>query len=264
MRISKTLISGAVAAVAVAGSAMASVSTIYSNIPSTLDGSYPSIGFQASTTSELGSRINFGGSARQLTSATVTMVNWARYEDYNAGGQSYDNGQWAGNGFNHSLTLNIYAAGTGNTPGALLHTVTESKFIAYRPTGWSFNGYAQNVSFDLSAVNLTVPDSIVWSIAYNTQTRGYNPIGAPGPFDSLNVGVGPTATTVGSQADASFFVTSPYYNPNGVNGGNSFSLMTESWAQNSYQPMAEFTAVPAPGAIALLGMAGLAGRRRRS
>lgn len=262
MRISKTLMTGALAAAAVAGSAMAST-VIYSNIPSSLAGSYPSIGFQATTTSELGSRVNFAGTARQLTNFTVTMVNWARYEDYQAGGQYYDNGQWAGNGFNQALTLNIYAAGTGNTPGALLHTITESKFIAYRPTGWSFNGFAQNISFDLSALNITAPDSIVWGLAYNTQTRGYSPIGTPGPYDSLNVGVGPTATTVGSQADASFFVNSPYYNPNGPNGGNGFSLMQGSWAQNSYQPMASFSAVPAPGAVALLAIAGFAGRRRR-
>ncbi len=256
-------ISSAVAAVAVAGSAMAST-TIYSNIPSTLDGSYPSIGFQATTTSELGSRINFAGTDRQLTDFTVTMVNWARYEDYNTGGQHYSTGQWAGNGFNQNLTLNIYAAGSGNTPGALLHTVTQSHFIAYRPTGWSFNGFAQNISFDLSALNITAPDSIVWGLAYNTQTRGYSPTGVAGPYNSLNVGVGPTTTTVGSQVDSSFFVYSPYYNPTAPNGGNSFSLMTEGWAQNSYQPMASFSAVPAPGAIALLGAAGLMGRRRRN
>jgi len=253
----------AVAAAAVASSSMASVSTIYSNIPSTLDASYPSVGFQATTTSEIGSRINFGGTARQLTGFTVTMVNWARYEDYNAGGQYYGSGAWAGNGFNHSLTLNIYAAGTGNTPGALLHTLTESKFIAYRPTGWSYNGYAQNISFDLSALNITAPESIVWGLAYNTETRGYSPIGTAGPYNSLNVGVGPTTTTVGSQADSSFFVTSPYYNPTGLNGGNSFSLINESWAQNSYQPMAQFTAVPAPGAAALVGLAGMMAARRR-
>jgi MYXO-CTERM domain-containing protein len=249
---------------ALAGSATASVSTIYSNIPSTLSNSYPSVGFQATTTSELGSRINFAGTARQLSGVSITMVNWARYEDYNAGGQSYGSGQWAGNGFTHSFTLNIYAAGTGSTPGALLYTTTESKFIAYRPTGWATNGYAQNISFDLSAAGITVPESIVWGLAYNTETRGYNPIGTAGPYNSLNMGVGPTATTVGSQADSSFFVASPYYNPTGANGGNGFSLMTESWAQNSYQPMAEFTAVPAPGVAALLGMAGLAARRRRS
>jgi len=262
MRISSILISGAVAAVAVAGSAMASASTIYSNIPSPIAGHYPSIAFNANTVSQLGNRINFGGSARLLTTATVTMVNWSRFEDYNVGGIYYYSGQWAGSGFNHDFTLNFYAAGTGNTPGALLHSVTQSKFIAYRPTGWATNGYAQNISFDLSALNFTVPDSIVWTIGYNTQTAGSNPLGPtnPGPYDALNVGVGPTPTTVGSSVDTTFFVQSPAYN----NGSTILQWAEPAFAQNNaYTPMAEFTAVPAPGAVALLGMAGLAGSRRR-
>ena len=272
MRTSSILISGAVAAVAVAGSAMASAVTIYDSISGAggvgvLDGSYLSLGFQATQTAEFGDRISFGGSARTLATATFTMVNWARYEDYNVGGQYYGSGQWAGNGFNHSFTLNLYEAGTGGSRGNLITSVTETKFISYRPTGWSFNGYAQNISFDLSSLNVALPESIVWGLAYNTQTWGSSPTGVNGPYNSLNMGLNDYANggiSVGStDLDTVFWktATAAWYSDGGAAGVNVFR-QDSGWA--GYNPMASFTAVPAPGAMALLGMAGLAARRRRS
>lgn len=65
----------------VATTVTAHAEIIYNSIPGTLAGSYPSLGFQATATAEFGDRIDFGGSARSLSSATFTMVNWARLED---------------------------------------------------------------------------------------------------------------------------------------------------------------------------------------
>ncbi|MBI1190532.1 MAG: hypothetical protein GC200_07630 [Tepidisphaera sp.] len=245
---------------------LAHASSVYNSIDSTLLDSYPSLGYQATSTAEFGDRVTLGGTARQLTSATVTMVDWARYEDYNVGGQYYDNGQWAGSGFYHNLTLNIYDGGTGNAPGALIASVTQNSFIAYRPTGWSRNGYAQNVTFDLSTLNVNLPESIVWSIAFNTQTHGYNPIGAAGPYNSLNLGLNDApggGITVGStDLDKTFWNTSygPFYADGGASGVGTFREDT-TWT--GYNPMIDIQAVPAPGAAAALGLAGLVGLRRR-
>lgn len=254
-----------VASVAVAGSAMAATTTIYNSISgeggvNVLDGSYLSLGFQATQTAEFGDRVTFGGTARTLQTATFTMVNWARYEDYNAGGQYYGSGQWAGNGFNHSFTLNLYEAGSGSSKGNLITTITETKFITYRPTGWSFNGYAQNISFDLSALNITVPNSVVWGLAYNTQTYGSNPLGVSGPYNSLNMGLNDYAAggvSVGStDLDKVFWKTTyPGYTPSGQ--------FAEFAGWTGLNPMASFTAVPAPGAAALVGLAGVLAARRR-
>ena len=35
---------------------------------------------------------------------------------------------------------------------------------------------------------LTLPDEFVFGVAFNTNSWGYNPIGQPGPYESLNVG----------------------------------------------------------------------------
>ncbi|MFT3686723.1 MAG: hypothetical protein QM783_17685 [Phycisphaerales bacterium] len=236
-------------------------STIYSNIPSTLAGNYPSQAFQATATSEFGDRINFGGTDRLLQSATITMSSWALSPD---GSTTFD----------HALTLNIYAAGTGGTPGALLGTVTQVQTILYRPANWpnpnggQYGGIACNVTFDLSGLNLTAPDSIVWGLAFNTQTYGANPIGADGPWNSLNVALNTAAgggITVGSNDNLNdAFVSSTWsgnYFDGGAGGLGSFRQDDGWW--DGYTPMISFSAVPTPGAAALAGLGGIAALRRR-
>lgn len=230
--------------------------SIYSNIPGTLAGNYPSLGYQATSTSEFGDRINFGGTDRLLQSATVTMSSWARSEDF---GNAVS--------FTHPLTLNIYSAGSGATPGALLGSVTQTFSIPYRPTVWGFNGIAFNATFDFSSLNLSLPESIVYGLAYNTQSYGASPIGADGPYNSLNFalndGVG-GGITVGSNdnLDDTMWNTSfaGFYTDGGAGGVGLFRADT-NWT--GYTPMIEFNAIPTPGALALLGLGGLTVARRR-
>lgn len=232
--------------------------TIFNNIPGTLDHSYYSLGYQATQTSEFGSRIDFGGTARDLTSVTVTMVDWAKQEDYDP--------SEATTGFYHDFTFNIYAAGSGYSHGALLGSVTQTKFVPYRPTGWDRNGYAFNMSFDLTGLSLTAPDSIVYGLAFNTQSYGASPMGSAGAYNSLNFGVNDAAgggVTVGStDLDTVFLNTSTagWYTDGGANGVGIFRMDT---AWTGYAPMVEFSATPAPGAAALFGLAGMLGSRRR-
>ena len=231
-------------------------STIYSNIPGALADNYPSLGYEATSTSEFGDRINFGGTARLLQSATVTVSSWARSEDF--GGATT---------FNVPMTLNIYAAGSGATPGALLGTVTQTMVVPYRPTGYTANGIAANLTFDLSSLGLLAPDSIVFGLAFNTEHRGYNPTGVSGPWNSLNFALNEAAgggISIGSNDDLDDTMWNtthaPFYTDLGAGGVGTFRQDT-NWT--GYTPMIEFTATPTPGAAALLGLGGMAAFRRR-
>ena len=272
------LILGSMMAVT-ACNAAAFAEVIFNSIPETLNPNYTSVGYQAQQVREFGDRVTFGGSARQLSSASVTMSMWARYEDWNVGGQYYGTGAnagaYAGAGYTQSFTFNIYNAGTGDTPGALIGTVTQDKYIQYRPTGWSLSGIAQNITFDLSGLGVTLPESIVWGLAFNTQTYGVSPTGTNGPYNQLNVCYNYSSTwsppnggvTVGSTDPLTKFINSAYAAPYGGLGTvGTFSLAATGTASNGTSfgaPMVSFSAVPAPGALALLGVAGLVGGRRR-
>jgi hypothetical protein len=254
-----------VSALAIVG-VTAHAAPVYNSIDPVLAPGYPSQPFQAQQTFEFGDRVTLGGTERDLTTVSVTMVNWARYEDYNLGGQYYGTGQWAGNGFNHNLTLKIYDAGTGLNHGALLGSLTESKFIAYRPTGWATNGYAQNVTFDFTSLNITLPNSIVWGISFDTQSYGTNPLGVDGPYNSLNVGlntaVGGGITAGSTDLDRVFWntTTGAWYTDGGAGG---VGIFREDWGWTGYNPMAQINAVPEPTTMAALGLGAFAAIRRR-
>jgi len=239
-----------------ASASTALAAPIYSNIPGTLAGNYPSLGYQATSTSEFGDRVNFGGSDRLLQSATVTMSSWAKSEDFNNAAS-----------FNHPLTLNIYGAGVGATPGALLGTVTQTFVIPFRPTGWAFNGIAFNATFDFSSLNLSLPESISYGLAYNTQTHGTSPIGINGPYNSLNFALNTAPAggiTIGSNdnLDDTLWNTSfaGFYTDGGAGGVGTFRIDTD-WT--GFTPMIEFNAIPTPGAASLLAIGGLLAARRR-
>ena len=61
--------------------------------------------------------------------------------------------------------------------------------------GTCYNGYAFNLTFDLTGQNISAPDNMVFGIAYNTQSWGAAPIGTDGPYTSLNVATYPGVAT---------------------------------------------------------------------
>jgi hypothetical protein len=193
----------------VAGFPLAAGATvIYDSIPSPLPPNVPSLGYQATQTSEFGDLIQFAGASRTLSRVTVTMSDWALASDWPSFPGS------SGPTWNHPLTLNLYNvnnSGPNPAPGTLIATRTQTFAIPWRPpadptcpggTAWRasdgncYNGFAFTVVFDFTGT--LVPNQIIYGLAYNTQTWGYNPIGTPGPYESLNFGLAQLPPSVGS------------------------------------------------------------------
>jgi hypothetical protein len=254
--------------------------TMYNSIPSPLPGNEVSQAFEATSTSEFGDQIAFAaGTSRSLGIVTVTMSSWG-----------CESGNWFNNNcsttpgdtFSEPLTFNIYSVGPSNTVGSLLATTTQTFNIPFRPSAsasctgsdagkWydaasatCFNGLATNVAFDFSSQNLTLPDSVIYGVAYNTTDFGYHPYGpstcsataAGCGYDSLNVGLGcstvdvpngcpATTVTAGSDADpTTAYLNSSFtgsYCDNGAAGTGAFRLDSPtSGCWSPYTPSVEF------------------------
>lgn len=177
---------------------------VFDAIPAPLPPNIPSVGFQATQTAELGDLVTLAAdSGRHANAATVIMSSWALHSDYPT---------MPAAGFEHPVTLTFYDA----TTLAPIASITQTFLMSWRPEadptcspawkwkaadGICYSGFAFPITFDLSALNLTLPDTFVYGIAYNTNTWGYAPIGLAGPYESLNVGVLPAAPTVGTDVD---------------------------------------------------------------
>jgi hypothetical protein len=266
----KTFVGLSVAALLLCGaiSAAAQGLPIYNDIPSPLAGNYPSQPFQAQQASEFGDRVAFTIGGRALKTVTVTMSSWA-----------CQTGHWVsecttapGATFTHPITLNIYNVGPGSSVGSLLATKNQVQTIPYSPssdfahcgdTRWydgssCFNGKAANISFDLSSLNVTLPNQVIVGIAYNTSNYGSSPIGTQPcsatlegcPYDSLNVAlVDPAATlTVGvnpAPDDAYFNTQTAFlYCDGGAGGVGTFRLDAGCWT--GFKPALQITAANVP------------------
>ena len=220
------LVIGAPAATALASGTPVRSGVIYSSMPGhPAPGNLPSLGAEAYSFNELGNEITFAGTHRSLTSVTVLLSSWACVS-----------GNWfandcatpPGSTFQMPITLNIYHAAAGSdTPGSLITSVTQTFSIPYRPsaspqcestdpgtwyqlsTGQCFNGLATPVTFRFGGQGVTVPDEIVYGVAYNTTHHGYHPIGnmpcdstSQGcPYDSLNIALSEDPVNVTSGTD---------------------------------------------------------------
>ncbi|MFP5220863.1 MAG: PEP-CTERM sorting domain-containing protein [Acidobacteriota bacterium] len=249
----------------VCGAANAAV--IYNSMPDPYPHNVPSLGYQATSTQEFGDAIRFAGTERNLTSVTVALSDWAKFEDW---GALYPAG------YSHDFTLNLYNINTtpgSVTPGSLIASLTTNATVPLRPVGWDMNGILFNITFDASSLSVVLPDQIVYGLAYNTQNRGYDPIGVSGPYNSLNFGLNTSSPTVGTDLNTNsiYWNTShaPFYSDGGVAGVSLFREDSE-WAP--YTPAIMFNAdappaaTPEPGTMILMGVGalGVAFMRRRS
>lgn len=181
---------------------------VYNALPNvTSPTNYPSVGYEATSTSEFGDYVHLGGTNRTLDTVTVTMSDWAKYADY-ANDSRYTNNAST---WSWPVTLNVYGStlDANGVPTTKLATVTQMITIPWRPAsdatcpdtgygvgsawrdsaGTCYNGLAFNATFDLSSKNVTLPNDVIVGVAYNTQDHGSVPTGTTGPYNSLNVAV---------------------------------------------------------------------------
>ena len=168
-------------------------SVIFNTLPSPFVSNLPSQGYQATSTAALGDKIKFAGNERNLNQVQVVLSSWA-----------CETGTWntscvttPGATFDYPVTLNLYNVATDGSVGSLIGTKTQTFSIPYRPSanascadikqwkdenGDCFNGINHVVTFDASGI--TVPDTIIYSVAFNTQSYGASPKNTTGPYDS--------------------------------------------------------------------------------
>jgi len=211
-----------------------------------LPGNVVSLGYQATQTAEFGDLVQLAGTNRTLQSATVTMSDWALASDYPA---------LPAAGWTHPITFNVYNVDNTSpatpAPGTLIGSITQTVDVPWRPvadptcpggTAWRaansqcYNGFAFNVTLDLSSIG-TVPDEIIYGIAYNTNTWGADPIGLSGPYESLNVGLKDSAPTTGTDVDpdALFWNTATAGNCSFSESGGVITLLADCTTDETIQ-----------------------------
>lgn len=250
-----------VLAIPVGSFAQANGTVVYSNIPTPMPGNVPSQGYQCCSAAEFGDLIQLeADTPRRAGFATVLMSSWSLRSNYPTMPSA---------GYTHPITLSIYGSDADARAHVPLATVTEVKNIPWRPeadptcpggTAWRapsgqcFNGMAFTLTFDLRALNLTLPSSFIFGVAYNTQTWGYNPLGVPGPYESLNVGtanVGGVGVppSVGNDVDVDKvyvnYQNGGFYTDGGADGVGVFRQDT-GWT--GFAPAVEFTTFAIPTA----------------
>ncbi len=247
----------AVAAIVALSASVASAATIYNNIPKPAPKNTASIGFQATSTSELGGAVGFSGSVRSNPQVTIVLSSWACQE---GGGASCKT--TAGATFGWPVTVKLYNVGPEGSVGSLITESTKTLAIPYRPSAGKnctpngegvvgygsecIHGKEKKFTFPLAAM---LPNEAIVSVAYNTTSYGASPVGAAAcskfnpsrcAYDSLNVGLEEeTATTAGTQPrpnDAYLNSTwAGFYCDGGAGGTGSFRLDSGCWT--GFQPL---------------------------
>lgn len=263
---------GAVAAILLTtgtGPASASPAPLYDDIPGGSVGNVPSLGYEATSTSEFGGQIQLAGTQRTGLQLTVLMSSWG-----------CESGTWngadcsttPGSTFSEPITMNVYDVNDDNSVGSLVTSITQTFEIPYRPSAsaiamcddgnppngrWSdgtacYNGLATPITFDATGAGVTWPDKVIVSLAYNTTHYGASPYGEGTAcytsdggcgYDSLNVGLVGDAPTAGSQPtpdDAYLNSTSgDAYCDSGTGGTGTFRYDAGCWT--GFQPAFEVT-----------------------
>ncbi len=255
--------------------AAAHADVVYNTIPTPVAGNYPSQPYQAQQTAEFGDAVSLAvgptGNARAATSATVLLSNWAKQSDWT----SYSLG--TPTGYYEQMTLTLYSTATSGpdpTVGSIVAQSSTLAFIPWRPAsnpacsddayGAScLHGIATPVTFTFNGESL--PDNVIFGLAFNTQSWGASPTGVDGPYNSLNFALVPNGPSVGTDLD-----------PNGVEWNTATQQWLTTGTANVFGPDADaswggyvpgFTleAIPEPASMAILMPAvfGLVASRRR-
>jgi hypothetical protein len=241
-------------------------SIVYNSVPKQIHG-IPSLGFECCQVKEFGDGLNLTHTGR-LGQISIVMDSWG----CQVGGTSTHNCTTTpGSTFAVPITMNVYAvAPTGTRVGPLLATRTNTFNIPYRPSSDNvrctgadagkfysavdhacINGLPNLISYDFSHPRVNLPGQIIVSVAYNTSTGGYHPVGtatacfAAGNcgYDSLNVGASGNGGPIGSALDVNgaflnYSVASQYCDPT---QGTGFRLDTGPNCWTGFHPQIKVT-----------------------
>ena len=221
------LVAAIVPATSVFAAPAATAPVLYNSL-APAQGNIPSVGGQAYQFGQVGNEVT-ATRAGKLASVVVTLSTWGCQTGAWFSADCHTN---PGAKFTEPITLNIYQApatdpftqadtpGNG-VPGAIIASVTKTFSIPYRPSmnatkcsgtsqydglgAWfdatnetCFAGMMTNITFNVSSLNISLPQTFVYGIAYNTTSYGAHPYGtgtacfitAQGcGYDSLNVGL---------------------------------------------------------------------------
>ena len=237
---------------------------VYNSVPAPLAPNYKSLGYAATGTSEFGDLIQFAGTTRALTNVTVLMSDWAVASDYASSSPTWS----------YPITLKLYNvdnSGATPQPGTLIATKTQTFAIPWRPAadptcatpsywragdGNCYGGIGFTITFDMTGT--VVPNQIIYSVSYNTQTYGAAPTGTTGPYNSLNVALAsnPPNPTVGTNPlpDTKYWntVVASYYTDGGAGGTGTFRQDT-GWSPDTLA--AEFDTAEADLSVTKTGPA---------
>ena len=239
---------------------------LYSNLPTSLPYNLPSLGYEATSTAELGGLVNLDKTGDDLTKATVLMSNWAPKSAWESYGDA--------TGYIVTLTLNIYNVGAGNTVGTLLASDMVDALIRWKPeatgcdtiagydpgNGGCYHGFITPVSFKFNYEKL--PGQVIFGLAFNTTDYGSDPTHVPGPYDSLNFALTTSSPSVGSNPlpDTAYWAST-------YKGGDGTFRQDTGWLADGAGAI-ELTGTPEPTTCILLGGGLLAmsliRRRRRA
>jgi hypothetical protein len=258
-----------------AGSASANGIVLYDSAPSTLPPNLPSLGYQATSTTEFGQAITLAMNGTFDITFDIYLSNWALESTYQTVGTSA--------GYYVPMTLSLYTDPlTGMAPTSTIATTTTNVFVPWRPEastsctggaymasdGNCYNGSLSSAQFQMNNLNISGP--VIVGLMFNTQSYGPNPTGAAGPYNSLNFALNTNPPTVGSNtAPGSVYWNTSFggFLANPANAG--IFAQDPNWSP--YTPAMTITGtppVPEPAsmvltATGLLGVATFARRRRR-
>ena len=171
---------------------------VFSTLPVVSEPSYQSYGIDGTTNKALGDEVVLGGSNRFLESIEISMVNFSRAADWPvlAGENPL--------GYLHPLTVIVYRV--DGTDLTLVAQKTREALVPWKPEAlddgseYPFGGIAFESRFNFDE-EIALSGTIAVLVAYNTESSGFDPIGQPGPYNSLNVSLREEAPLVGSDPD---------------------------------------------------------------
>lgn len=290
---SRSFVAASLLFLATAVPAVAQVAAFDNNVPTGPRGAdYLSTRpLEAQPTNEIGTHVRFApGTPRALHTVRFGFESWAQRSQHTGIGDE--------NGWLQAMTVNVYAVGPtpttiGTSPGPILATFTRSVLVPWRPAPSDACGintqdgqrqYTDAVSgacrsgkdfvatFDMSALGVVLPDEVIVTLATNTQNNGYQPIGSPGPWNSLNLAFWIHGQT-GEPADASVGSFGDLgYLSSGFVDGTARPLVSRQLnfpGFGRFEPVLSVsTVVPEPSTYALMAsglvmLSGVMRRRRR-